>query len=266
MRVMANMALTAAQIDLPLRPSLVLSSVNKRFALGRGVVVAVQDVSLQVRPGSVLALVGASGCGKSTLLRLIAGLETPDSGDIHVGGNMIYGPGLDRCLVFQEPRLLPWLTVVQNIALALRNARISDAEKKFRVGEHLGLVGLSAFAGAYPRQLSGGMAQRVAIARGLVTDPDILLLDEPFGALDALTRLRLQTDLQRIQAARRTTMVLVTHDVEEAVFLADHVAVMASQPGRVIAVHDVDLPYPRDRTASAFVALKAELLSDLGVH
>jgi sulfonate transport system ATP-binding protein len=178
----------------------------------------------------------------------------------------VTSPGLDRCLVFQEPRLLPWLTVTQNIALALRNATMGPAEKRARVAEHLDLVGLSAFAGAYPRQLSGGMAQRVAIARGLVTDPDILLLDEPFGALDALTRLRMQADLQRIWSARRTTMVLVTHDVEEAVFLADRIAVMAPHPGRITAIHDVAMPHPRDRANAAFVALKAELLSDLGVH
>jgi sulfonate transport system ATP-binding protein len=260
------MALEAALIDMPSRPSLTLAGVNKRFSLGQDWLVAVQDVSLHVPPGSVLALVGASGCGKSTLLRLIAGLEKPDSGEIRAGDSMVSAPGLDRCLVFQEPRLLPWLTVVENIALALRNARIGAAEKRMRIAEHLALVGLSAFGDAYPRQLSGGMAQRVAIARGLVTDPDILLLDEPFGALDALTRLRLQADLQRIWAARRTTMVLVTHDVEEAVFLADRVAVMAPQPGRIIALHDVTLPHPRDRSDPAFVALKAELLSGLGVH
>jgi ABC-type nitrate/sulfonate/bicarbonate transport system ATPase subunit len=218
-----------------------------------------------VQPGSVLALIGASGCGKSTVLRMIAGLEQPDSGEISAGDVMVDEPGLDRCLVFQEPRLLPWLTVVENIALALRNAPMSKVEKRLRIAEHLDLVGLRAFGDAYPRQLSGGMAQRVAIARGLVTDPDILLLDEPFGALDALTRLRLQGDLQRIWAARRTTMVLVTHDVEEAIFLADRIAVMAPQPGRIIALHDVDLPHPRDRTDAAFVTLRAELLSGLGV-
>jgi sulfonate transport system ATP-binding protein len=248
------------------RPSLVLSGLSKRFQIGADWIIAVQDVSFHVAAGSVLAIIGTSGCGKSTVLRLIAGLEQPDRGDITAGAHPVNAPGLDRCLVFQEPRLLPWLTVVENIALALRNAPLGAAEKRSRITEHLDLVGLSAFAGAYPRQLSGGMAQRVAIARGLVTDPDILLLDEPFGALDALTKLRLQADLHRIWSTRRTTMVLVTHDVEEAIFLADQIAVMAPHPGRITATHHVPMPHPRDRTSPAFIALKSELLSGLGVH
>ena len=256
----------AALVDTPLRDGLVLSGVGKRFRLDADWIIAVQDVCLHVAAGSVLAIVGASGCGKSTLLRMIAGLERPDTGDICVGGRALAGPGLDRCLVFQEPRLLAWLTAAENVALALRNTKLGPVEKRARVANYLDLVGLSAFADAHPRQLSGGMAQRVAIARGLVADPQILLLDEPFGALDALTRLRMQAELHRIWAARRTTMVLVTHDVDEAVFLADRIVVMAPHPGRIVAIHDVPLSHPRDRTGGAFAALKAALLADLGVH
>ena len=248
------------------RDALVVSRVGKQYDIGQDRIVALQDVSLHVPTGSVLAIVGASGCGKSTLLRLIAGLEQADTGQIRLGDAPVRGTALDRCLVFQEPRLLPWLTVTENVALALQNAGIGRDEKRARVAALLDLVGLAAFGGAYPRQLSGGMAQRVAIARGLVTGPAILLLDEPFGALDALTRLRLQGELRAIWAARRPTMVLVTHDVEEAVFLADRIVVMASRPGRIAAIHDVALDHPRDRGEPAFVALKTALLAGLGVH
>jgi sulfonate transport system ATP-binding protein len=244
--------------------SLVLSHIGKSFAAGAGVFLAVEDVSLTVSPGEFVAIVGASGCGKSTILRMIAGLETPDRGDIRAGGTPVAGTGLDRGLVFQEPRLMPWLTVEQNIALALQNVPWTAAQRSAVIEEHIELVGLNGFAQAFPRQLSGGMAQRVAIARGLVARPEILLLDEPFGALDALTKVRLQTELQRIWQAEAITMLLVTHDVEEAVFLADRVVVMSPRPGRITAIESVDLPRPRDRAAADFVTLKSSILAALG--
>ena len=242
---------------------LVLSGVGKVFDAGAGAFAAVQDVSLDVEAGAFVAIVGASGCGKSTLLRMIAGLERPDSGEVRAGGRAVTGTGLDRGLVFQEARLLPWLTAEQNVALALHNALLPAAVKAQRVSAHLALVGLSNFARAYPDQLSGGMAQRVAIARGLVARPGILLLDEPFGALDALTRLRMQAELEAIWQAEHTTMLLVTHDVEEAVVLADRVVVMSPRPGRISAIEDVAFGRPRDRGDAGLMALRKRLLAAL---
>lgn len=239
-------------------------TVDKGFNAGAGQFLALNDISLSVSAGEFVAIVGASGCGKSTILRLIAGLDTPDRGAILVDGKPVVGPGLDRGLIFQEHRLMPWLTVQQNIALALQNTPIGAAEKRTLIAEHIALVGLAGFEHAYPRQLSGGMAQRAAIARGLVTRPEILLLDEPFGALDALTRVRLQTEAQRIWMAERITMVLVTHDVEEAVFLADRVVVMTPRPGRIKATEIIDLPRPRARVGTDFIAHKASILLALG--
>ena len=175
----------------------------------------------------------------------------------------VAGPGLDRGLVFQEPRLFPWLTVAQNVASALLNAPLSAEEKRRTVAEHIELVGLAGFEGAYPHQLSGGMAQRAAIARGLVNRPGVLLLDEPFGALDALTKARLQGELQRIWAHERITAILVTHDVEEAVYLGDRVVVMAPRPGRIARVFDVPLERPRDRADERLVQLRKEVLAAL---
>ncbi len=260
---MASPTVAAADADRH-AAELVLSHVGKIFDAGAGAFVAVQDLSLEIEAGAFVAIVGASGCGKSTLLRMIAGLERPDSGHILAGRRPVVGTGLDRGLVFQEARLLPWLTAEQNVALALRNAKLTAAHKAQLVSEHLALVGLSSFARAYPGQLSGGMAQRVAIARGLVARPGILLLDEPFGALDALTRLRMQTELERIWQADRTTMLLVTHDVEEAIVLADRVIVMSPRPGRISAIEPVPFRRPRDRGDAGMAALRKSLLATLG--
>jgi sulfonate transport system ATP-binding protein len=243
--------------------ALVLAGVSKSFDAGAGSFAAVQDVSIEVAAGAFVAIVGASGCGKSTLLRMIAGLEKPDRGAISAGGRRVLGTGLDRGLVFQEPRLLPWLTASQNVCLALRRAPMDEAEKRRVVAEHIELVGLAEFAAAMPAQLSGGMAQRVAIARGLVARPGILLLDEPFGALDALTRLRMQTELERIWLAERTTMLLVTHDVEEAVILADRIVIMSPRPGRITAILDVPALRPRDRSDPLLTALRRTILAAL---
>jgi len=251
-------------VNLRASTALDLRHLCRSFSAGSGAFQALDRVSLSIAPGEFVAIVGASGCGKSTLLRLIAGLDRPDSGEITLGDTRIAGPGLDRGLIFQEPRLMPWLTVQQNIALALENARIPAAEKRDRIAENIALVGLAGFERAYPRQLSGGMAQRAAIARGLVTSPAILLLDEPFGALDALTRARLQTELHRIWQAEARTMILVTHDVEEAVFLADRVVVMTPRPGRIETIAAIDLPRPRDRNSTSFGAQKAAILAALG--
>ncbi len=242
--------------------SLRIGPLSKTFTLKTGplrteTVQALADIRLDVPGGSFVSIVGSSGCGKSTLLRIIAGLETSYDGSVTLDGRPIGGPGLDRGVIFQEHRLLPWLTVEQNIAFGLKN--LPRAEVARRVREHLELVGLESFAKAHPHQLSGGMAQRVAIARALVNQPRVLLLDEPFGALDALTRIQMQQEILRIWEAQRTTMILVTHDIDEAVFLGDEVVVMSSRPGTIRKRLPVGLPRPRDRSSPDFIALRKEI-------
>jgi ABC-type nitrate/sulfonate/bicarbonate transport system ATPase subunit len=240
-----------------------MRSVSKRYLVDGGNLSVLEGLDLTVRPGEFLSIVGASGCGKSTLLRLLTGLDGDYEGEIRVRGEPVRGTSLDRGIVFQEHRLFPWLTVAQNVALGLENSSWSPAERQRAVQEHIGLVGLQGFEQAYPHQLSGGMAQRAAIARGLVNQPSILALDEPFGALDALTRAKLQHELQRIWQAESITMILVTHDVEEAVYLGDRVVVMQPRPGRIRRILDIDVPHPRDRADPALKQLAEEVRSEI---
>jgi sulfonate transport system ATP-binding protein len=237
--------------------------VVRRFRLGGHDIVALAGIDLDVAPGEFIAILGASGCGKSTLLRLFAGLDTPDGGEVRHGGERITGPSLARGIVFQEHRLFPWLTVRQNVAAALLNAAGSDAEKAATVAALIELVGLSGFEEAWPHQLSGGMAQRAAIARGLANRPDVLLLDEPFGALDALTRARLQQELRRIWQRERTTTLLVTHDVDEALLLGQRVIVMTPRPGRIACILVLPPDLPRDHADADFARLRAQVLGIL---
>ncbi|MFN0184205.1 MAG: ABC transporter ATP-binding protein [Aquabacterium sp.] len=237
-------------------PKLRLDGVGKHFTL-RGAsqpVLAVTDFSLEVEPGEFVCIVGPSGCGKSTVLNLIAGLDTPSSGRIELDGRAINGPGADRGVMFQDYALMPWQTVVQNIGFGLAHGTpgqgMSREQREARVREHVALVGLAGAEHKYPHQLSGGMRQRVALARLLANGPDVWLLDEPLGALDAQTRLILQVELLRIWGEtrprdQRRTAIFITHDIDEAVFLGDRVVVMSSHPGRVKAVLDIDLPRPR---------------------
>jgi sulfonate transport system ATP-binding protein len=238
--------------------------VRKRYVQHGKTLDVLDDVSLHVRPGEFISVLGSSGCGKSTLLRLIVGLDTDYSGEILVGGDRVRDTSLERGIVFQDHRLFPWLTASQNIQAALRNAPLSAKQKRDAVAEHIALVGLKGFENAYPDQLSGGMAQRVAIARGLVNRPRVLLLDEPFGALDALTRGRLQNELQRIWQQEHITMILVTHDVDEAVYLGDRVVTMAPRPGRIKRIVDIGLPRPRERSDPGFIRLRDEIVADFG--
>jgi ABC-type nitrate/sulfonate/bicarbonate transport system ATPase subunit len=239
-----------------------VEGVSKTFQLNGKSLKVLSDFSLQVTKGEFISIVGSSGCGKSTLLRLIAGLDTTYDGNIVWLGSNVSGTSLDRGLVFQEHRLFPWLTVQENVALALESSGLSQEEVKQRVAHQIELVGLSGFSHAYPHQISGGMSQRVAIARALVLKPRLLLLDEPFGALDALTRLKMQQELQRLWESEDTTSILVTHDVEEAVFLGDRVIVMEANPGRIKRIVDVDLPRPRHRASAEFQHIKDDVLSD----
>lgn len=239
-----------------------IQQLNK-FFLRQGEPLQVLDqINLNIQPGEFISIVGNSGCGKSTLLRLLVGLDAEFQGSIHIDGQPINGTSLERGIVFQDHRLFPWLNVEQNIALALEKSSYSKAEKQELIDYHLALVQLSAFKHAYPSQLSGGMSQRVALARSLVNRPQILLLDEPFGALDALTRANLQQELQRILASEKITTILVTHDVEEAVLLGDRVVVMQPNPGRIKRIVHVDLERPRKREDFRLAALKNEILLD----
>jgi len=247
--------------------SLDIQHVRKRYAphgAGTQALDVLDDISLHVRGGEFVSIVGASGCGKSTLLRLIAGLDVDYDGEIRAGGERVRDTSLQRGIVFQDHRLFPWLNVTQNVEAALRNSPLDAKARRAAVAEHITLVGLNGFEQAYPSQLSGGMAQRVAIARGLVNRPRLLLLDEPFGALDAQTRTRMQHELQRIWQQERITMILVTHDVDEAVWLGDRVVTMAPRPGRIARIVDVGLPRSRDRNGAAFAQLRDAILSDLG--
>jgi sulfonate transport system ATP-binding protein len=239
-------------------PILRLERASKRFGNGR---LALADISLAVAPGEIVALVGASGSGKSTLLRLLAGLDTPTSGRALFHESAIDGPRPEIGVIFQEPRLLPWLTVADNVGFGL--AALPKAERDRRVTRALDRVGLAAFAGALPRELSGGMAQRFAIARALVGQPEVLLLDEPFSALDAFTRTDLQDHLLDLWQGERPTLVLVTHDLDEALALADRVVLLAGPPGRIFAERPAGLARPRERTSAAFQEEKRQLLATL---
>lgn len=217
-------------------------------------VTALQNFSLDIAAGELVVLVGSSGCGKSTLLRMLIGLEPVTQGEIRVNGEPVRGVGKERGIVFQEPRLFPWLTVIDNVMLGLADEKLSRGVKRQRALSMLERVQLQEFAHALPSRLSGGMAQRVAIARGLIARPQILMLDEPFGALDALTRHTLQQELLHIHRRTGTTTLLVTHDVEEAVALADRVVVLSPRPGRIREVVTLALPHPRQRDDESFSA------------
>src|SRR6266480_5096182 len=223
---------------------------------------ALSNISLSIAPGELVSLIGPSGCGKSTLLRLIAGLDSPDSGELLVGSDPINEPSAERGLVFQDPNLFTWLPVRRNIEAGLVARRVLR-EKRNEVDEFMRLVGLEAFADAYPHHLSGGMAQRVALARALINHPKVLLLDEPLGALDAFTRMRMQDEVLRLWENRRTTMLLVTHDIDEAIYMSHRILIMTPAPGRIDREIHIDLARPRDRTSASFLRFRSAILEHL---
>src|SRR5213593_867427 len=223
---------------------------------------ALSNISLSIAAGELVSLIGPSGCGKSTLLRLIAGLDSADSGELLIGSQPISEPGAERGLVFQDPNLFPWLTVRRNIEAGLVARRVLR-EKRNEVDEFMRLVALEAFGGAYPHHLSGGMSQRVALARALINHPKVLLLDEPLGALDAFTRMRMQDEVLRLWEARGTTTLLVTHDIDEAIYMSDRIVLMTSRPGRIDRKIEINLQRPRDRTSEPFVRLRSQILEHL---
>ncbi|EMA58854.1 ABC transporter [Halorubrum distributum JCM 13561] len=236
----------------PEAASVALDGVGKTYPGDGGAVRALDDVSFSVADGEFVCLVGPSGCGKTTLFRIAAGLTTATDGRVLLDGTEVTGPTTDMGVVFQEYHLFPWLTVAENVGFGLERSDRSPAEREARVDEMLDLVGLTEFRDAYPKSLSGGMKQRVAIARSLAVDPSLLLMDEPFGAVDAQTREMLQRELLDVWASTGKTVLFVTHDVAEAVTLADRIVVMAADPGRVREIVDVDVERPRERGDAAF--------------
>jgi len=241
-----------------------VKEVSHRFSLKGAALPVLDAVDFSVAPGEFVALLGPSGCGKSTLLRLIAGLDSPTQGALYSNGVEIDGPNPARVVVFQDPTLFPWRTVRGNVNVG-PEAQGQKRTQAARVEAILQLVGLTDFADAYPHQLSGGMAQRVALARALVNDPEILVLDEPFGKLDSLTRIRMQAELVRLWQRAQFSVLLVTHDVEEALILANRVLVFSERPARIIAEVRNDAPYPRHRDDPKLVALRREVLAQLGI-
>ncbi|MGC7870231.1 ABC transporter ATP-binding protein [Desulfosporosinus sp. SYSU MS00001] len=242
---------------------LVIDQVGKVFSTKGGEMVALDRTSFKVKEGEFITILGPSGCGKSTILRIVAGLEEPSSGKVYLDGHEVKGPGSDRGMVFQSYTLYPWLTVEDNITFGLRLKGTSRKQCKEVAQHYLELIGLSGFEKHYPIQLSGGMKQRVAIARALANDPEILLMDEPFGALDAQTRSIMQEILLKVWEESKKTILFITHDVEESIFLADSVYVMTARPGRLKENIPVNLPRPRDyniKSSSEFLNLKTQLL------
>jgi ABC-type nitrate/sulfonate/bicarbonate transport system ATPase subunit len=239
-----------------------ISEVHKHFETSSGRLTVIDGISLRQREGELISIVGASGSGKTTLLRIVAGLESADAGQVRLHGRPIEGPGPDRAMVFQQSALMPWLTVAQNVQFGLRALDLGADETGRRVADAIARVGLSGFEGFVPKQLSGGMQQRVGIARAIATQPALLLCDEPFASVDAMTRQSLQHDLQSVVSQGNTAALLVTHDIEEAVYLGDRVVVLSSRPARVMEIVDVDLPRPRDpyiRTQRRFQELREHI-------
>jgi ABC-type nitrate/sulfonate/bicarbonate transport system ATPase subunit len=240
-----------------------ISGVSKSFNAGESnEITALQNINLTIKPGELVSLVGPSGCGKSTLLRMIAGLEIPTDGTLTLDGAPITEPEHERGLVFQDPSLFPWLTVAGNVAFGLKARGIYDKADN-EVNEYIKLVGLEGFEKHYPHQLSGGMAQRVSLARSFINGPKVLLMDEPFGALDAFTRMQMQSELLKIWEQRGTTIVLVTHDVDEAIYLSDRVVVMSPRPGKVEEILDVNISRPHERNYPEFLQLRVKILEIL---
>lgn len=237
-----------------------VKNLNKYFDRSGEKLQVLDDINFSVKKGAIVCIVGTSGCGKSTLLRAVAGLDPDHEGLVTIDGKEITKPEKERGMVFQEHRLFPWMTVEQNVGYALNSG--SRQERRQLIKQHIDLVGLSGFEKVYPKQLSGGMAQRAGIARALVNNPSVLLLDEPFGALDTFTKISMQKELKRIQQQSKTTMLMVTHDIDEAVFLADMVIVLSARPGRIKRIFSVELPVPRDRNSYEFLEIRKKIYDE----
>jgi len=236
-----------------------IRDLNMRFAA----IDVLQHIDLDVAEGEFVCILGPSGCGKSTLLNIIAGFLPPTSGQVAIDGQPVTGPDPRRIFVFQERGVFPWLTVEGNIGFGL--FRLSDQERRERIAHYVQLVGLSGFERAFPRELSGGMKQRVEVARALAVNPDVLYLDEPFGALDSITRLQMRAELLRIWGAERKTILFVTHDIEESVQLADRVVVLSARPARIRRIVEIDIAHPRDLSSPRYIQLRDSIFAEIGL-
>ena len=228
-----------------------------------GNVRVLDDINLSVSEGEFVCILGPSGCGKSTLLNIVGGFVRQTEGEVSIDGERVTGPDPRRIFVFQERGVFPWLTVEENIGFGL--FRMTETEKRERIAHYVQMVGLRGFEKSYPRELSGGMKQRLEVARALAVDPDVLYLDEPFGALDSITRLQMRRELLRIWQAEKKTILFVTHDIEESVQLADRVVVLSARPGRIRRIVDIDIPHPRDLSDPRYIALRDEIFGEIGL-
>ncbi|HYI11143.1 MAG TPA: ABC transporter ATP-binding protein [Thermoanaerobaculia bacterium] len=235
----------------------------RNISMTFGNVKVLEDINLDVREGELICLLGPSGCGKSTLLNIVGGFIAPAEGEVTIDGERVTGPDPRRIFVFQERGVFPWLTVEQNIGFGL--FRQTDKEKAERIAYYIQLVGLLGFEKSYPRELSGGMKQRLEVARALAVNPDVLYLDEPFGALDSITRLQMRRELLRIWEAEKKTILFVTHDIEESVQLADRVVVLSARPGRVRRIVEIDIPHPRDLSDPRYIKLRDVIFGEIGL-
>jgi sulfonate transport system ATP-binding protein len=237
-----------------------IKNVSKIYPLEKDSLQVLNNINLDIQSGEFVSIVGASGCGKSTLLKLLIGLEQASEGTVTVGERVVNKPSVDVGMVFQEARLYPWLTIEKNLQFGIPKS-IPKSEHKDIIQSHIDLVGLTGFEKAYPGQLSGGMQQRASIARALVGNPKVLLMDEPFGALDAFTRINMQNEVLRIWEHEKRTMVLVTHDIDEAIFLSDRIVILSERPGEIKEIIPVKLPRPRDRSNNLFLEIRKKILT-----
>ncbi|MEA5073799.1 MAG: ABC transporter ATP-binding protein [Eubacterium aggregans] len=233
-----------------------IENVFQSFGDGAGSPPVLENINLDIKQGELVCLLGPSGCGKSTLLNIVAGFIKAEEGSVRIEGEVVTAPAINRLVIFQDYGLLPWRTVGQNVALGLEVKKVTRAEQNIMITKYLKMVGLEDARDKFPHQLSGGMQQRAAIARALAVQPEILLMDEPFGALDAITRMKLQEDILALCRETGTTILFVTHDIEEAVYLADRIVILSANPGRIHAVLDVEMPHLRERTSDDFVLMR----------
>lgn len=245
--------------------ALKIVDVSKDFEINNEKQTVLDKINFDIKPGEFISIVGASGCGKSTLLKIIGGLQPATTGEVRVGDRIVEKPSIEVGMIFQESRLFPWLTLEDNVAFGI-HTKMPKEEKNKLVQKYIDLVGLTGFEKALPRQLSGGMQQRASIARTLINNPDVLLLDEPFGALDALTKITMQNEILKIREKEQKTMILVTHDIEEAIYLGDRVVVFSNRPGQIKKIVDVNIDRPRDRSGAEFTRLKDEIYQEFFGH
>jgi NitT/TauT family transport system ATP-binding protein len=250
-------------MSAPRRSKVRIDRLSKTFRADGHEVDVLNDLTLDVREGELVCILGPSGCGKSTLLNIVGGFLPATSGGVTIDGEPVKGPDPRRVFVFQERGVFPWLTVEGNIGFGL--SRLPPAEKARRIAHYVHLVGLEGFEKAYPQELSGGMKQRVEVARALAVDPDVLYLDEPFGALDSITRLVMRSELLRIWEAEKKTILFVTHDIEESVQLADRIVVLSARPGAIRKIVDVDLAHPRDLSSPRYLELRDSIFEEIGL-